>query len=37
MRQQLIHELEMLSLRLKHALTEPFKQQYKEVAALLRD
>lgn len=36
-RQQIIEDLEMLNLRLKHALTEPFKVQYKEVAALLRD
>ncbi len=27
----------MLNLRLKHALTEPYKAQYKEVAAFLRD
>ena len=27
----------MLSLRIKHSLTEPFKVKYKEVAALLRD
>lgn len=27
----------MLNLRLKHALTDPFKNQYKEIGAALRD
>lgn len=27
----------MLNLRLKHALTEPFKEQYKQIGAMLRD
>ena len=27
----------MLNLRLKHALTDPYKNQYKEVGAFLRD
>lgn len=37
LRQKIIEDLEMLSLRMKHALTDPFKLKYKEVAALLRD
>jgi glucosamine--fructose-6-phosphate aminotransferase (isomerizing) len=37
LRQMIIEDLEMLSLRMKHALTEPFKQQYKEIGTFLRD
>ncbi|CDW73732.1 glucosamine--fructose-6-phosphate aminotransferase [Stylonychia lemnae] len=37
LRQHIIEDLEMLNLRLKHALTDPYKNQYKEVGAFLRD
>jgi glucosamine--fructose-6-phosphate aminotransferase (isomerizing) len=37
MRQDIVEDLEMLSLRLKHTVTDSFKNQYKEIGAFLRN
>ena len=37
LRQKVIEDLEMLNLRLKHTLTDPYLNLYKEVGAFLRD
>lgn len=37
MRQDMIEDLEMLNLRLKHTLTDTYKDKYKEIGVFLRD
>ena len=37
LRQDMIEDLEMLNLRLKHTLTEVYKEKFKQIGTFLRD